>query len=126
MTMVSSPTSAPASPSARAVLILYASLEKGKQLINGAPSLPPAPDGDSQDRYLRPRRDALTCWEDTLEFRKYDAALSAELFDRVEALAVGVGNELIVASKPLSNTKEWDREIALITSGRSEERRVGK
>jgi tetratricopeptide (TPR) repeat protein len=101
----------------KGLLTLYASLERGNQLVSSGPDLPSAPSRQAVDRYLSPRKQALELWKKGLRFRNDDSTLAKEIATRVEAVSIGAANELKQQSRPFVRDKKWSEEIAMLTAG---------
>lgn len=101
----------------KGVLLLYASLERGNQLVSGAPDLPLGPDKSAIQRYVGPRRQALDMWKQALAFRRADTEMAGSVASRVEAVSIGAANELKQQSSKFVSEQRWDDEIAVLTAG---------
>jgi tetratricopeptide (TPR) repeat protein len=98
-------------------LVLYASLERGNQLVSGSAELPRAPEKPTITSYVAPRQRAFEMWKRALRHKDSDPALSGEIAKRIEAVSIGAANELKTQSRPFVSDKKWDAEIACLTAG---------
>jgi tetratricopeptide (TPR) repeat protein len=99
------------------VLLLFAILERSKQLISQVPPLPRGADDAQVREYLAPIQEALEQGRTGWRYRSADDTLASQLEELIEGLSVRAGNELKQASEPFAAKKEWSKEINLLTKG---------
>jgi tetratricopeptide (TPR) repeat protein len=95
-------------------ILLYASLERGNQLVASGGELPKKPDAKATNAYMAPRREAMTVWSAALPSGTADSALADRIGERIEAVFVGAANELNGEAEGAGNRKEYPDEFRLL------------
>jgi len=95
-------------------MLLYASLERGNQLVASGGQLPKKPDAKATNEYMAPRRQAMTIWVAALPSGAADSALADRIGERIEAVFVGAANELNSEAEGAGNRKEYPDEFRLL------------
>ena len=95
-------------------MFLYASLERGNQLVAAGGQLPKKPDVKATNAYLAPRRQALAIWSAALPSAAADSELANRIGERIEAVFVGAANELNGEAEGSGQRKEYPEEFRLL------------
>jgi len=103
--------------SEREALLLYACLERGKQLAAALPELPPDPDDGTASGYVSAVKAALQVWKKGIAFREADKGLADQLRERVDNLGNRGGNEFFFRAGTCGNKGQFVRAIALLKKG---------
>jgi tetratricopeptide (TPR) repeat protein len=97
-------------------MLLHASLERGRQLLLGAPMLAPIATKEDVESFVLPLKKALEVWRNALRRAENNREPADCVRNAVEDASVHAANELLSVTEAWWSDKRWDDTLRLLNA----------